>query len=123
MRCRKYNSKTKARIVLEGLQERQPLSELCNKYQILEDQYYEWRKEFLAKSAKAFETAENPKREVCLTEENRRLKRIIAEQNSDLRRVASIIRTLHLNHSSPSGYEREFLMKEHLLLSNKYYHA
>ncbi len=46
------------------------------------------------------------KRENCLTEENGRLKKIIAERNSDLRRVASVMRTLHLNHSSTSRYER-----------------
>lgn len=34
MKYRKWDSKTKAKIVLEGLQNKVPLSELCNRYQI-----------------------------------------------------------------------------------------
>ncbi len=34
MKYRKWDPKTKAKIVLEGLQNNLPLSELCNNYQI-----------------------------------------------------------------------------------------
>jgi hypothetical protein len=40
MKYRKWDPKTKAKIVLEGLQNNQPLSELCNNYQISQNQYY-----------------------------------------------------------------------------------
>ena len=48
MKYRKWDPKTKAKIVLEGLQNNQPLSELCNNYQISQNQYYNWLKELLA---------------------------------------------------------------------------
>ena len=50
MKYRKWDPKTKAKIVLEGLQNNQPLSELCNNYQISQNQYYNWLNEFQAKS-------------------------------------------------------------------------
>jgi transposase-like protein len=40
MKYRKWDPKTKAKIVLESLQNNQPVSELCNKYQISQNQYY-----------------------------------------------------------------------------------
>ncbi len=46
MKYRKWDSKTKAKIVLEGLQNKVPLAELCNRYQITQSLYYYWLNEF-----------------------------------------------------------------------------
>jgi len=55
MKRRKWNSKTKAKIVLECLSGI-TVSEICTKYQISQNQYYLWRDKFLSESYRAFET-------------------------------------------------------------------
>src|SRR3972149_4656026 len=59
MKYRKWDSKTKAKIVLEGLQNKISLAGLCNqpdkvvlagRHQITQSQYYYWLNEFQAKS-------------------------------------------------------------------------
>jgi transposase-like protein len=42
MKRRRWDSKTKTKIVLEGLSGR-PVSEICNDYGIHQNQYYTWR--------------------------------------------------------------------------------
>jgi transposase-like protein len=54
MKKRQWDSKTKAKIVLEGLSGL-PTGELCTKYQISQNQYYQWRDKFLEESYRAFE--------------------------------------------------------------------
>ncbi len=39
MKYRKWDSKTKAKIVLESLQNKIPLAELCNQHQMTQSQY------------------------------------------------------------------------------------
>jgi len=46
MKRRRWDSKTKTKIVLEGLPGR-PVSEICNDYGIHQNQYYTWRYKFL----------------------------------------------------------------------------
>ena len=70
MKRRKWDSKTKAKIVLEGLSG-MSVSEVCTKYQISQNQYYLWRDKFLSESYRAFETAGN------LNKEDRLKKRIL----------------------------------------------
>ena len=84
MKYRKWDSKTKAKIVLEGLENKIPLAELCNRYQISQSQYYYWLNEFQAKAHQIFESARRTKKERNLQEENRKLKRIIANLTSPL---------------------------------------
>jgi len=47
MKRRRWDSKTKTNIVLEGLSGR-PVSEICNEYGIHQNQYYLWRDKFLS---------------------------------------------------------------------------
>ena len=54
MKRRKWDSKTKATIVLEGLKGK-PVAALCQEPQISQAQYYQRRDQFLAHAAKAFE--------------------------------------------------------------------
>ena len=62
MKRRKWDSKTKAKVVLEGLSGLS-VAELCNKYQISQNQYYLWRDKFLSESYRAFETKGTSNRE------------------------------------------------------------
>jgi transposase-like protein len=73
MRRRKWDAKTKAMIVIEGLKGK-PGAELCNEHQISQAQYYQWRDQFLAHAPKAFEVHEQRQREARLARENTRLK-------------------------------------------------
>jgi len=53
MKRRRWDSKTKIKIVLEGLSGR-PISEICNEYGIHQNQFYSWRDKFLSEAHKAF---------------------------------------------------------------------
>ena len=86
MKYRKWDSKTKAKIVLEGLQNKIPLAELCNRHQITQSQYYYWLNEFQTKSHEIFDTTKKSKRERRLVEENKELKRIIADLTVELKK-------------------------------------
>lgn len=86
MKYRKWDSKTKAKIVLEGLQNRVPLAQLCNQYQITQSQYYYWLNEFQAKAYEIFESTKRSKKEQWLLEENNKLKRIIADLAIELKK-------------------------------------
>ncbi len=87
MKYRKWDPKTKAKIVLESLQNNLPLSELCNNYQISQNQYYNWLKEFQLKSHKAFDSSRKSRKEQRVVDENKKLKRIIAELTIELKKT------------------------------------
>jgi len=87
MKYRKWNSKTKAQIVLEGLENKIPLAQLCNRYQITQSMYYYWLNEFQAKAPLIFESAKRSKKERHLLEENKRLKCIIADLTIELKKT------------------------------------
>lgn len=65
-------------LVLEGLKGK-PVAELCNEHQISQAQYDQWRDQFLAHAAKAFEVHEQSQREARLMQENARLKTLVGE--------------------------------------------
>ena len=54
MRKRQWDAKTKAMIVIEGLKGK-PVAEICHEPQINHSLYDQWRDQFLANAAKAFE--------------------------------------------------------------------
>jgi transposase-like protein len=85
MQRRKWDAKTKAMIVLEGLKGK-PVAELCNEHQLSQAQYYQWRDQFLAHAAKAFEAHEQSQREARLTQENARLKTLVGELTLELKK-------------------------------------
>jgi len=73
MKKRAWDSKTKAKIVLEGLSGK-PISEICSQYQISQNQYYQLRNKFLAGLHWACETADHSQWEEKLAKEKRRMK-------------------------------------------------
>ncbi|HHT9126392.1 MAG TPA: transposase [Candidatus Brocadiia bacterium] len=87
MKYRKWDPKTKMRIVLEGMGNKMPLAELCNKYQIGQGQFYYWLKELQSKGHKVFESEKQTKKEQRLLEEINKLKRIIAELSIELKKT------------------------------------
>lgn len=87
MKYRKWDSKTKAKIVLEGIQNREHLAAVCNKYQISQGQYYHWLNQFQSRLHKVFDSNKKSKKEHKLVDENRKLKRIIAELTVELKKT------------------------------------
>jgi transposase-like protein len=86
MKRRKWDSKTKARIVLEGLSGRS-ISELCSEYEISQNQYYIWRDKFLKDSHKAFENQENGREVERLKKKSAKLERIIGRLTVELKKT------------------------------------
>ena len=84
MKRRKWDSKTKAAIVLQGLKGR-PIADICIEHQISQAQYYQWRDQFIKKMAELFSNTE--RREQTLVRENNRLKKVIGELTVELKKV------------------------------------
>jgi transposase-like protein len=84
MHRRKWDAKIKARIVLEGLQGK-PIAEICTEHQISQSQYYQWRDQFLAHAANAFEAHQHTRAEARLAQENVRLKKLVGELTLELK--------------------------------------
>jgi transposase-like protein len=78
MHKRKWDAKTKAMIVVEGLKGK-PVAEICTEHQINQSQYYQWRDQFLAHAANAFEVHQHTRQEARLEQENTRLKQLVGE--------------------------------------------
>jgi transposase-like protein len=78
MHRRKWEAKTKAMIVLEGLKGK-PVAELCPEHQISQARYDPWRDQFLAHADNAFEAQQQSQRDARLARENTRLKALVGE--------------------------------------------
>ena len=95
---RKFNSKEKIRIVLEGLRGEESIAELCRREGIAPNLYYNWSKEFLEAGKRRL--AGNTKREATSSEvtdlrrENSQLKEMLAE-------LALRVRVLKKNDVGP----------------------
>ena len=89
MKRRKWDPKTKAMIVLQGLKGK-PLSEICSEHQITQSQYYLWRDQFLERMHLAF--IEDDRKEKVLSRENIRLKKIIGDLTIELKKTEEWLR-------------------------------
>jgi len=88
MKRRKWDPKTKAMIVVEGLKGKQ-VSDICIEHQISQAQYYQWRDQFLSNMYQVFTSDDH--REKFLTQENARLKRIIGDLTVELKKVNELL--------------------------------
>ena len=88
MKRRKWDPKTKAMVVVEGLKGR-PVAEICIEHQISQAQYYQWRDRFLSNMSQIF--TGDDRREKILTQENVRLKRIIGDLTLELKKVNEML--------------------------------
>ncbi|MFA6584222.1 MAG: transposase [Elusimicrobiaceae bacterium] len=80
---RKWDTKQKAEIVLQGIKGRS-VAELCAENEISQAQYYQWREKFLTNMGKAFE--DSGKEEERLLRQNAKLKRVIGELTLELKK-------------------------------------
>ncbi len=87
MKYRKWDAKTKTSILLEHLEQQVPVATICNKHQISQGTFAYWLKEFQSKAHKAFDKETISKKEQRLQDENKKLKRIIAELTIDLKKT------------------------------------
>ncbi len=79
----RWDSKSKAIIVLEGLRGK-PVADICREYQISQSYYYKWRDRFLAQMHRAFE--DRSIRELELDRQVGDLKKIVAELTLELKK-------------------------------------
>ncbi len=86
MKRRKWEPKTKATIVLEGLNGK-PVGAIHQDYQISQAQYYQWRDQFLANAPKTFEVAQQTDCEARRSAQNTRLKSLVGELTLELKKV------------------------------------
>jgi transposase-like protein len=75
---RKWDAKTKALIALEGLKGK-PVAAIGPEHQISQSFYGQWRDQFLAHAAKAFDDPQRTRTEARLEQENARLKQLVGE--------------------------------------------
>jgi transposase-like protein len=90
MQRRKWDAQAKAMIVIEGLKGK-PVAEICTEHQISQSQYYQWRDQFLAHAAKAFESHQSTKKEARLEQENARLKQLVGELTFELKKSDALL--------------------------------
>jgi len=86
MEKRVWDSSKKFEVVLEGLKSGASISEVCNRYQITQAQYYRWRDQFLGNGHKIFELRKANKEEERLKQEIRKLKTIIGDLTTELKK-------------------------------------
>ncbi len=89
MKRRKWDPKTKAMIVIQGLKGK-PVAEICLEHQISQTQYYQWRDQFLANAQQVFDGS--VKREESLIRENANLRKIIGDLTVELKKTEEWLR-------------------------------
>ena len=90
MKRRKWDSKTKFQIVLQGLRGAS-VSEICNEHQIAQTQYYKWRDQFFAHGEKAFEVAKVSNAEKRQAQEIVRLKTMVGELTMEVKKTDELL--------------------------------
>lgn len=85
MKPRKWDGKTKARAVIEGIKGRK-VAEICNDYQISQAQYYQWREQFLSNLDKPFEAKKANFKEERLKSEVQKLRSLVGELTLELKK-------------------------------------
>lgn len=85
MTRRTWDSKTKARIILEALKGR-PINALCAEHGISQGMYYKWRDTFMENMNQPFEVGSKSRQEARLVAENRKLKEVIGDLTIELKK-------------------------------------
>lgn len=87
MQRRKWDPQIKSKIVLELLEQRVPISEICNKYQLRQSTISYWLRELHSRAHELFQPKKPDYKAVQLNKENQKLKRIIAELSIELKKT------------------------------------
>lgn len=90
MRRKKWDSKTKWLIVLEGLKGR-AIAEICAEHNISQSQYYQWRDRFLSEGHRVFDKVKDDQRQVFLEKENNKLKNLVGELTYELKKTDELL--------------------------------
>ena len=85
MKQRKWDSKIKAKVVLDGLKGK-PIAKICNEYQISQSLYYQWRDQFLSNIDQVFDISKKGRKESMLEHENRQLRGMIGDLTIELKK-------------------------------------
>lgn len=86
MKRRQWTAQQKLQIVLQGLQGRVSVSELCNRHQISQTQYYKWKDRLLKDGSKIFDQGGPDREAERLKRENVKLKSIIGDLTIELKK-------------------------------------
>jgi transposase len=86
MKRRNWTSKQKSQIVLEGLSGQIDISQLCQKYQVSQTQYYKWRDLFIANCHESFEVKKQSQKEQHQASEINKLRNIIGDLTIELKK-------------------------------------
>jgi transposase-like protein len=89
MKRRKWDPKTKAMIVIQGLKGK-PVAEICLEHQISQTQYYQWRDQFLTNAQQVFDSSE--KKAETLARDNAHLRKIIGDLTVELKKTEEWLR-------------------------------
>lgn len=87
MKKRKWEPQVKSKIVLEFLEQKMPMAEICNKYQVSHSTLLFWLKELHSNAHRIFEPKKTDAKSIKLDKENQKLKRIIAELSIELKKT------------------------------------
>lgn len=87
MQRRQHEPSEKLKIVLEGLRGQAMVAEICNRYQITQNQYCEWRDTLLKDGSKLFARGGADKEAERLRSENQRLKSIVGKLTIELKKT------------------------------------
>ena len=83
---KKWSSKEKTRIILEGIKGR-PVVDICAAYGVSQSLYYSWRDKFLSNVSDVFEADKRNSKEQRLLLENAKLKQSLAETILELKKI------------------------------------
>ena len=86
MKRRNWTSKQKSQIVLVGLSGQIDITQLCQKYQVSQTQYYKWRDLFLANCHQSFEVKKQSQKEQHLESQVHKLRNIIGDLTIELKK-------------------------------------
>ena len=86
MKKRQLTNQQKMQIVLEGMRGKTSIAELCNKYEIVQSQYYKWR-DLLRSGADRIFVPDPDKEKDRLKRENTQLKTHIGELTIELKKT------------------------------------
>jgi len=90
MKRRVWTSQQKLQIILDGIKGSVPISELCNKYEITQGQYYKWRDLFLNSADKVF-TVDPDKEKERMRQKIARLNQHIGELTVELKKTEELL--------------------------------
>jgi transposase len=86
MKRRNWANEEKFKIILDGLQNRISVAELCTKHKIQQSQYYSWRDKFLRDGANVFQSNDTSKREEQLKSKMSKMEQIIGKLTLELKK-------------------------------------